>query len=202
MTSNDLHISNAVPSLNVTNSYTKYKRQPSLLPWTFMFTRFSVFDLKWPLTSLKNKRILPLHMANLYIVYEKHLSLLPWHIMFTCYVSKTHAGQHYCKDSCLWQGINKHLNIVPPLFPYNFVWCLLETLFETKSLISIWQVSTITTKYILYVRFLENSFMMTAKVRFFVTNNDKSFKLHIYLWQPAMKSSWVQGKECFNWLPF
>lgn len=115
---------------------------------------------------------------------------------------KTHAGQHYCKDSCLWQGINKHLNIVPPLFPYNFVWCLLETLFETKSLISIWQVSTITTKYILYVRFLENSFMMTAKVRFFVTNNDKSFKLHIYLWQPAMKSSWVQGKECFNWLPF
>ena len=37
-------------------------------------------DLKWPLTSTKNNRVLPLNMTNLCTKYEKHRSFLSWDI--------------------------------------------------------------------------------------------------------------------------
>ena len=47
------------------------------------FRSLSSDDLRWPLTSTKNNRVLPLNMTNLYTKYEKCRSLLSWDIVFT-----------------------------------------------------------------------------------------------------------------------
>ena len=73
----------------MTNLYTKYEKCRSLLSWDIVFTNhfllfrnFTASDLKWPLTSTRNNRVLPLNMTNLYAKYDKCQSLLPWHIVF------------------------------------------------------------------------------------------------------------------------
>ena len=60
------------------------------LSWDIVFTshfwcfrNFTASDLKWPLTSAKNNRVLPLNMTNLCAKYEKCRSLPSWDIVFT-----------------------------------------------------------------------------------------------------------------------
>ena len=54
-------------------SYIKYENCRPFLPWDIAITRFLVFDsgdLKWPLTSTKNNRILPVSMTKLYQIWK------------------------------------------------------------------------------------------------------------------------------------
>ena len=81
---------NRVLPLNMANLYTKYEKCQSLLSRDIVFTnRLRGFrsltsgDLRWPLTSTKNNRVLPLNMTNLCTTYEMCRSSISRDTMFT-----------------------------------------------------------------------------------------------------------------------
>ena len=76
--------------LNVALLHTKYEICPSFPSWDIVFTRFlqcfhnlTPVDLKWPLTSTKNNRLLVLNVALLHTKYEICPSFPCWDIVFT-----------------------------------------------------------------------------------------------------------------------
>ena len=62
--------------LNVVHLHTKYEICPSFPSWDIVFTRFSQFDPKWPLTSTKNNRLLVLNWYT-YILNMRPVQDLP-----------------------------------------------------------------------------------------------------------------------------
>ena len=87
--------------LNVVHIHTKYEICPSFPSWDIVFTRIlqcfhnlTPVDLKWPLTSTKNNRLLVLIVVHLHTKYEICPSFPSWDIVFTSRRHDTHTYTH------------------------------------------------------------------------------------------------------------
>ena len=112
--------------LNVVHLHTKYEICPSFPSWDIVFTRFlqcfhnlTPVDLKWPLTSTKNNRLLVLIVVHLHTKYEICPSFPSWDIVFTSRRHDTHTHIHTHTRTHTHTYIHTHAIMNTKVYDYH-----------------------------------------------------------------------------------